>query len=667
MPSKLVKLFSRLPFFRKKEREWSYYKNLKKLLEDLFASGNGESHPIHCYSADEIIRATNNFHPSRIVTKSSGYKMFRGLLDGRSIIVCKVPPWEPKGGLGQMSHHGNVLKLLGCCLEFPIPVLVHEYVAKGVLNPDGSLRGANEDQIILPWNIRLRIAKQVASAVSYLHTAFAGHIIYVDLKPSCLFFDDDYVPKLYVFSHSITIPPVESDVEDEVTGTIGYIDPVYLWCKTDIYSFGVLLLVFLTGGKAVESDQVEGIGSLISYVQGCHCRLEAIVDPKIYEEVRRNVQVRHQLQHQLHDFLNLALLCIDRRTEGRRCMVDVARALIRIEDLREANEDRIILPSNVRLHIAKQVTSAVSYLHTAFARPIIHRDPKPSCLFLDDDYVPKLYNFLLSITIPPMVLGFEDDVTRTIGYIDIIYLWSNRIIEKTNMYSFGVLLLVFLTRRKDLESNQAEGIDLLISYVRSFDGRIEAVVDPKIYEEVRGNVQLHDFLNLTLLCTRDTIEGRPYLVDVARALIRIEDIYLEDLIASCDEHLVLCALAPLMSSQINQQIPSTLPYSSSYQSRGFLDDRYMVIHEIIISMQMSTHKNALITLGCYFKFPVPALVHEYITQGFIDCHGGLEDTKSLQWETILLIAKKGSNALAYLHTAFSRPIIHRDLKPACIF
>ncbi|XP_070677897.1 non-functional pseudokinase ZRK2-like [Malus domestica] len=158
--------------------------------------------------------------------------------------------------------------------------------------------------------------------------------------------------------------------------------------------------------------------------------------------------------------------------------------------LREANEDRIILPSNVRLHIAKQVTSAVSYLHTAFARPIIHRDPKPSCLFLDDDYVPKLYNFLLSITIPPMVLGFEDDVTRTIGYIDIIYLWSNRIIEKTNMYSFGVLLLVFLTRRKDLESNQAEGIDLLISYVRSFDGRIEAVVDPKIYEEVRGNVQV---------------------------------------------------------------------------------------------------------------------------------------------------------------------------------
>nr|XP_008372972.2 non-functional pseudokinase ZED1-like [Malus domestica] len=350
MPSKLVKLFPRLPFFRKKEREWSYYKNLKKLLEDLFASGDGESHPIHCYSADDIIRATNNFHPSRIVTKSSGYKMFRGLLDGRSIIVAKYRLGSRKEDWGrscvirdivislQMSHHENVLKLLGCCLEFPIPVLVHEYVAKGVLNPDGSLRGANEDQIILPWNIRLRIAKQVASAVSYLHTAFAGHIIYVDLKPSCLFLDDDYVPKLYVFSHSITIPPVESDVEDDVTGTIGYIDPVYLWCKTDIYSFGVLLLVFLTGGKAVESDQVEGIGSLISYVQGCHCRLEAIVDPKIYEEVRRNVQVRHQLQHQLHDFLNLALLCIDRRTEGRRCMVDVARALIRIEECRRKSD-----------------------------------------------------------------------------------------------------------------------------------------------------------------------------------------------------------------------------------------------------------------------------------------------------------------------------------------
>ncbi|CAN6544508.1 unnamed protein product [Malus baccata var. baccata] len=339
--------FSRLPFFRRKERyiESSYYKNLKKLLEDLFASGDGESHPIHCYSADDLIRATNNFHPSRIVERYSCYEFFRGFLDGRSIIVKKYHlgngPNEDRSRSRvirdivislQMSNHENVLKLLGCCLEFPIPVLVHEYVAKGVLNPDGSLRGANEDQIILPWNIRLCIAKQVASAVSYLHTASAGPIIHRDLKPSCLFLDDDYVPKLHNFSLSITIPPMESDVEDDVTGTIGYIDPVYLWSnriteKTDVYSFGVLLLVFLTGRQPWAFLGVEGI-PMIPYVCGCDGRIGDIVDPKIYEEVRGNEQV----QQQLHDFLELALLCIRDDIEGRPYMVDVARELIRIEE-----------------------------------------------------------------------------------------------------------------------------------------------------------------------------------------------------------------------------------------------------------------------------------------------------------------------------------------------
>ena len=157
----------------------------------------------------------------------------------------------------QMSTHKNVLKLLGCCLEFPLPVLVHEYAAQGVLNKKGGLG----DDEALPWKTRIRIAKQIANAIAYLHTAFPRPIIHRDLRPDCILLDEDFVPKLCDFSYSITIPPKQSHVNDMVKGTVGYLDPVYVKSaniseKTDVYSFGVILLVFLTGQKPFKETQI---------------------------------------------------------------------------------------------------------------------------------------------------------------------------------------------------------------------------------------------------------------------------------------------------------------------------------------------------------------------------------------------------------------------------
>ncbi|KAB2636070.1 wall-associated receptor kinase-like 4 [Pyrus ussuriensis x Pyrus communis] len=99
--------------------------------------------------------------------------------------------------------------------------------------------------------------------------------------------------------------------------------------------------------------------------------------------------------------------------------------------------------------------------------------------------------------------------------------------EKTDVYSFGILLVVLLTGRTPWE--RVEGIEI-IPYASGCDGRIGEILDPRIYEEVGGNEQVqqqsHDFLELALLCTRDDIEGRPYMVDVARELIRIEEFVL---------------------------------------------------------------------------------------------------------------------------------------------
>ncbi|KAM5549770.1 non-functional pseudokinase ZED1-like [Rosa sericea] len=341
MPSNVLN--SLLPCLRKEgeDADRSFLDNGSQLLEDLIASCDGKSNTIRHYSAQELIRATNNFDPSGIIPECSFY--YKGFLDNRLIIIKK------RGGRDgpyrnfkrvreeairdiiismQMSTHKNVLKLLGCCLEFPIPALVHEYATQGcVLNEKGGFR-SNES---LPWKTRLRIAKQLASAITYLHTAFPRPIIHRHLRPHCIFLDDDFVPKLCDFSYSITIPPEKSHVQEVVIkGTMWYLSPEFLVSgyiseKFDVYSFGVILLGFLVGRKLLA-----GHDDLIKSVKlhACDGQIQTIVDPKILEELGGG---NEPTQLQLHDFLALAWLCTRDERELRPDMIDVAKELMRIE------------------------------------------------------------------------------------------------------------------------------------------------------------------------------------------------------------------------------------------------------------------------------------------------------------------------------------------------
>ncbi|BFG42145.1 hypothetical protein CerSpe_284190 [Prunus speciosa] len=265
------------------------------------------------------------------------FDMYRGILDNRTVIIKKYRHRDRAIRdiiiSMQMSTHKNSLKLLGCCLEFDTPTLVLENAGKGGLKYDGSLVVDNE---LLPWKTRLHIARQLASALTYLHTAFPRPIVHRRVTSRCILLDDDYVPKLFDFSFSITIPPDQLYVEENfLARTPGYTDPTYLkYCqsseRTDVYSFGVLLLVFLTRRAAMTKQGAE-IELLTTYskldVSDGQIQIETIADPKILEEVGGDEQAQQQLQ----DFLALALLCIQDQSEARPDMIDVAKELVRIE------------------------------------------------------------------------------------------------------------------------------------------------------------------------------------------------------------------------------------------------------------------------------------------------------------------------------------------------
>ncbi|KAH7525101.1 hypothetical protein FEM48_Zijuj06G0189300 [Ziziphus jujuba var. spinosa] len=235
-----------------------------------------------------------------------------------------------------MSSHKNVLKLLGCCLEFPLPILVYEDAENGPLNKWGSattINGSNGSSTSssLSWKMRLKVAKEIANALTYLHTAFSRPIIHRNINPQSVFLDKDHVAKLSDFSLSITIPEGQTHAEDAVIGTFGFVAPDYVLTrfvteKADVYSFGRFMVILLIGLR--KSTQDYNLRPETQLISGDHLITE-IVDPEILEEGGGSISEEQQLQ--LQAFVELALRCVEVKGENRPRMIDVAKELQRIE------------------------------------------------------------------------------------------------------------------------------------------------------------------------------------------------------------------------------------------------------------------------------------------------------------------------------------------------
>ncbi|KAA8536313.1 hypothetical protein F0562_028791 [Nyssa sinensis] len=321
---------------RRKEREKLFLKNGSVLLEALIVSCNGRCDiPIRNFSAKELIKATKNFEERLFCY--SGYK---GYFEGRPIMTRYFGPFYDYTReyyycindivyTSQMSHHKNVLKLLGCCLEFKVPALVYEYAGNYCLS--NLLHDKSQNDISLSWKSRLRISKDIANTVVYLHSAFSTPIIYNNLAPCNVIIDQSGVAKLFDFSLSMPLPPGESQVKvDCVCGKNSILAPEYvmhgiLTEKCDVYSFGFLLLQLVTGQKNTYSLDYEEIPVRPSdYVK--ERQLNEVVDPRILAEGGGIEQVQ-----QLQDFVALASRCIQKKPEDRLEMIDVAKELRRIE------------------------------------------------------------------------------------------------------------------------------------------------------------------------------------------------------------------------------------------------------------------------------------------------------------------------------------------------
>ncbi|CAF2048294.1 serine/threonine-protein kinase ZRK1-like [Brassica napus] len=300
-----------------------FLKTGSMFLKKLIADCNGISNPIRMFSFDQISKATDDPRCS-ILDGSSDFTWYKGVIEGKpySIKIYRMEEMAYNDVVlsARVSNHSGFPKLIGCCLEYPLPVLVFEDLDDyKILNERGSV--GCEDAPLLPWNVRLKIAKEVAIAITYLHTAFPRIIIHRNIKAENVFLDKNGKAKLTDFSLAVTLPEGKSWIETKWSGTCGYIDSGYVLTVlvseyTDVFSFGILMLVLLIGrpGGLLISDGRWNIPSNIS---------ECVKDLQERGEPVEPVQMKL--------FLDLALRCCDRSSGYQPKMIVVAKEIMLIE------------------------------------------------------------------------------------------------------------------------------------------------------------------------------------------------------------------------------------------------------------------------------------------------------------------------------------------------
>ncbi|KAG8482650.1 hypothetical protein CXB51_024304 [Gossypium anomalum] len=277
---------------------WSMYKVLKRkqkimlkqkyfkrngglLLQQHLSSNEGNVEKIKLFTSKETEKATDHFNENRILGQGGQGTVYKGMLiDGSIVAIKKSKMVEGKKFDGKkveqfineviilsQINHRNVVKLLGCCLEAEVPLLVYEFIPNGTLY---DLIHNQNEELPLTWEMRLRIAIEIANALFYLHSANSAPIYHRDIKSSNILLDDKYRAKVSDFGTSRSVALEQTHVTTRVQGTFGYMDPEYFRSsqfteKSDVYSFGVVLIELLTGQKPISVEQSESVRSLVSY------------------------------------------------------------------------------------------------------------------------------------------------------------------------------------------------------------------------------------------------------------------------------------------------------------------------------------------------------------------------------------------------------------------
>ncbi|XP_073315020.1 LEAF RUST 10 DISEASE-RESISTANCEUS RECEPTOR-LIKE PROTEIN KINASE-like 1.2 isoform X1 [Primulina huaijiensis] len=283
--------------WRNKKRVKNAYRLWRNVSSDpsskLDIEGGSLYFGIPVFSYTELVEATNNFDSARELGDGGFGTVYYGKLrDGREVAIKRLYEHNYRRVEQFMNEikiltclkHPNLVSLYGCTSRRSRELLlVYEYVENGTVADH--LHGKRAEESPLTWSIRMNIAIETATALTYLHKS---DIIHRDVKTNNILLDGNFCVKVADFGLSRLFPIDATHVSTAPQGTPGYVDPEYHQCyqltgKSDVYSFGVVLVELISSMPAVDINRHRHEINLASFALNKiqKCDFEELIDSSL--------------------------------------------------------------------------------------------------------------------------------------------------------------------------------------------------------------------------------------------------------------------------------------------------------------------------------------------------------------------------------------------------
>ncbi|XP_029126520.1 putative receptor-like protein kinase At4g00960 [Cajanus cajan] len=279
------------------------------------------------FNLETIRVATDDFSDSNKLGQGGFGAVYWGKLSSGQMIAVKRLSKDSGQGDTEFKNevllvaklqHRNLVRLLGFCLEGKERLLAYEFVPNKSLDYfifDPTMRAQ------LDWEKRYKIIRGIARGLLYLHEDSRLRIIHRDLKASNILLDEEMSPKIADFGMARLVQ-VDQTQENtsRIVGTYGYMAPEYVMhgqfsVKSDVFSFGVLVLEIISGQKNSGICRGDNIEDLLSFAwrNWKEGRAINIVDPSL------NSNSRNEMMRCIH----IGLLCVQEKSSDRPTMATI--------------------------------------------------------------------------------------------------------------------------------------------------------------------------------------------------------------------------------------------------------------------------------------------------------------------------------------------------------